>query len=81
MYYVYILRSLKDGKCYIGQTYSVENRLREHNGGRVRSTKSHRPYKIIHIEEFSSRTLAIKREHYLKSPQGWLEVKELKGKA
>ncbi|HWJ92022.1 MAG TPA: GIY-YIG nuclease family protein [Flavisolibacter sp.] len=32
-YYVYILKSLKDGKFYIGCTTDVEARLRFHNGG------------------------------------------------
>ncbi len=70
---VYILKSLKDNKHYIEQTSNLDRRLEEHNQGRVRWTKSHRPWKVIYIEEYSSRTEAIRREHFLKSPQGWIE--------
>ncbi|MCK6648914.1 MAG: GIY-YIG nuclease family protein, partial [Bacteroidia bacterium] len=31
MYFVYILRSLKDGRFYKGITSDIERRLREHN--------------------------------------------------
>ena len=77
-YFVYILRSSKDGKHYIGQTQDVLKRLEEHNRGHVRSTKSHLPYKLLHVEEFNSRTQAIRREHFLKSPGGWQELLTLK---
>lgn len=75
---VYILESLKDGKHYVGQTSSLERRLEEHNQGRVRWTKSHCPWKLIHTEPYSSHTEAIKREHFLKSPKGWIEYKSIK---
>jgi putative endonuclease len=70
---VYVLNSLKDNKHYVGQTSNLDRRLEEHNQGRVRWTKSHRPWKVIYVEEYSSRTEAIRREHFLKSPQGWIE--------
>lgn len=47
MYFVYILKSLKDGNFYIGRTNDLERRLGEHNRGRVRSTKSRRPFILI----------------------------------
>ena len=75
---VYILESLKDGKHYIGQTSNLARRLDEHFQGRVRWTKSHCPWKVIHIEKYASRTEAIKREHFLKSPQGWTEYRNIK---
>jgi putative endonuclease len=75
---VYILESLKDGKHYIGQTSNLDRRLKEHNQGRVRWTKSRCPLKVIHIEKYALRTEAIKREHFLKSPQGWKEYRNIK---
>ncbi|MEK7518008.1 MAG: GIY-YIG nuclease family protein [Patescibacteria group bacterium] len=30
MYYVYVLRSLKDGKLYIGSTSDLKRRCKEH---------------------------------------------------
>jgi len=75
---VYILESLKDGKHYIGQTSNLDRRLEEHNQGRVRWTKSHCSLKVTHIEKYASRTEAIKHEHFLKSPQGWIEHRNIK---
>jgi len=31
MYYVYILRSIKDGKFYTGFTENIEKRIQKHN--------------------------------------------------
>lgn len=47
MFYVYILKSLKDNKIYIGKTNNIKRRLDEHNNGQVSSTKSRRPFTIL----------------------------------
>ena len=39
-YYVYILKSLVDGKFYTGYTSNLKKRLDEHNKGLTKSTKS-----------------------------------------
>src|SRR3990172_5390092 len=75
IFWVYVLRSLKDGKLYIGQTNNLEDRLLRHNQGRVRSTKFRRPFVLVYCEKFSTRSTARKREDFLKSPQGWLFLK------
>ena len=51
-YYVYILKSLKDGKYYIGSTSDVVARLNFHNAGLQRSTKSRIPFVLIFQETF-----------------------------
>jgi putative endonuclease len=66
MYYVYVLKSLKDGNLYIGQTSDLNKRLRCHNSGRVKSTKRRAPFKLIYVDEFSTRGEAMKREKFLK---------------
>ncbi|MBI5476194.1 MAG: GIY-YIG nuclease family protein [Ignavibacteriales bacterium] len=43
-YTVYVLRSLSDVKRYIGMTNDLHRRIREHNSGKVFSTKSRRPF-------------------------------------
>jgi putative endonuclease len=76
MYFVYVLRSLKNNKRYIGQTSKdVLKRLREHSRGCNKWTRENRPFRLIHEEEFSTRSEAIKRERFLKSGQGrkWLD--------
>ncbi len=47
MFYVYILKSLKDGNLYIGRSNDVSRRLAEHNRGAVSSTKSRRPFILL----------------------------------
>jgi len=66
-YLVYILKSLKDGRLYIGQTNNVNERIQRHNDGRVNATRNRRPLELIHKEIYNSRTDAMKREKYLKS--------------
>jgi len=47
MWYVYVLRSCADGKQYIGMTsQSLEERLRRHSAGRVKSTKGRQPFTL-----------------------------------
>jgi putative endonuclease len=66
-FYVYILFSLNDNKLYVGQTGNLENRLLEHNSGKIKSTKNRRPLTLIHNEIFLTRSEAMKREKFLKS--------------
>ncbi|MBL7745230.1 MAG: GIY-YIG nuclease family protein [Chitinophagaceae bacterium] len=76
-HYVYILQSLKDGGYYVGETADVEARLRFHNAGLQRSTRSRRPFKIILIETFADRSAALKREKEIKSWKGGNKFKKL----
>lgn len=70
-YQVYILVSEKNKNwSYVGSTENVERRFGEHSNGKVKSTKGLRPLKIIHMEKYSSREEAYKRELYLKSGIG-----------
>ena len=66
MYYVYILKSLKDEKLYIGSTNDLKRRLSEHNNGLNRSTKARRPFEIRYYEACASKYDARKREYALK---------------
>jgi putative endonuclease len=67
---VYILQSLKDGKLYTGCTNNLDRRFREHNGGKVKSTKNRRPLKIVCVKRFRNGCDALTYERYLKSPEG-----------
>jgi putative endonuclease len=66
MYYVYILKSLKDKKLYIGSTNDLRKRIREHNEGRVESTKNRRPMTLPYYEAYKSEKDAREREKQLK---------------
>lgn len=48
--YVYVLRSIKDGKWYTGCTEDLQKRFNEHNKGKVLSTKGRGPFEIIYFE-------------------------------
>jgi putative endonuclease len=75
MYYVYILKSLKDGFKYTGITDNIVRRLNDHNSGKNKSTKNRRPFVLIYKEETINRIEARKREAYLKSGIGreWVD--------
>lgn len=67
--YVYILKSLNDGKMYIGCTDDLNRRFREHNQGKSFSTKTRGPFEIIYFEGYRDRNDAEKRERFFKT--GW----------
>ncbi|MCI0904195.1 MAG: GIY-YIG nuclease family protein, partial [Chloroflexi bacterium] len=54
MFYVYLLRSERTGRYYIGSTGDIQNRVEQHNAGMPKSTKSFRPWRLVHQEEFDS---------------------------
>ena len=70
MFFVYAIKSLVANYIYVGLTDSIERRIKQHNERRVRATKPYRPFKLIHVEEFSTRADARKREVFLKSGVG-----------
>jgi len=70
MIYVYVLKSLKDGKLYTGLTRNLPQRIKEHGEGKVFSTKSRRPFVLIYYEACLSESDAKRRERYLKTGMG-----------
>lgn len=70
MFYVYILQSSKDGKLYAGFTNDLRKRLLKHNSGKVFSTKSRRPLKLIYCEVCTNEKDAKQREKYFKTGAG-----------
>ena len=70
MYYVYVLKSVKDGMFYTGFTKNLKQRLEYHKNGRVASTKGRRPLKLVYYEACLSQKDATHREKYLKTYHG-----------
>jgi len=70
MNYIYVLKSKKDLKRYIGLTNNLESRISLHNNGKVESTKNRRPLELLYYEEIEVRAEAAKREKFLKSGKG-----------
>lgn len=76
MWYVYILRSEKDGNTYVGSTNDLQRRLKEHSNGECVSTSKRLPviletYIALHTEE-QARSL----ERYFKTGSGWAILKK-----
>ena len=63
---MYILKSLKDAKLYIGSTSDLKRRLKEHNSGLVPSTTPRMPFKLVYFEGYANEEEARHREHNLK---------------
>ena len=76
-YHVYVLRSDRDQRLYTGVTADIKWRLREHNGGKVRSTSSRRPLSLVYFETFETKAEALARETYFKTPDGGLTKQRL----
>ena len=66
MFYLYILGSQKDKNIYIGSTNNLRKRFKEHNSGKVSSTKSRIPFELLYYEEYKTEQEARGRESSLK---------------
>ena len=77
MYTVYVLKSLKDNRTYVGCTKSLGNRIKEHNYGEVKSTKSRIPFELWYKEEFIDKFEAFKREKHFKSSWGRRQLRKI----
>lgn len=74
----YILKSLKDNRTYTGHTtQKFEQRLKNHNDGKVQATRRRRPFQVLIIEEHATLGAAKKREKYWKSDAGRRKLKRL----
>ena len=70
MYYVYVLRSKKDGQFYVGYTADLKKRLELHNRGKIESTKYRKPFELVYYEASLNKEDALHRERYLKTTYG-----------
>lgn len=70
MFLVYILRSTRYKKSYVGFTDNLERRIQEYNSGKQYYTKRYMPWEIVYKEEFATRDDAVTREKFLKSTSG-----------
>ena len=64
--YAYLL-ICSDGSLYAGWTNDPERRLKAHNSGTAsKYTRSRRPVEMVYLEEFETKSEAMKREAALK---------------
>jgi len=76
MYYTYILISEKDNKFYIGCTIDLKQRIKEHQQGKVISTRNRRPLSLVCYEAYQFKKEALRREKFLKSSDGKKDLRK-----
>ena len=68
---VYILKSLSSDKHYVGYTQNLISRFQSHNEfGKKGFTTRYRPWFVVWVEFYSTKTEAMSREKFLKSGKG-----------
>ena len=78
---VYILYSEKYDKTYVGYTSSLIERFKSHNFlSKVGFTSKFRPWIVLYVEVYQTKSLAIKREKWMKSGVGREFILTLKNK-
>ncbi len=77
MHYVYILKSKITGELYKGSSDDLKERIKDHNKGKVRSTKYGKPWRLIYYEAFINKTDALREENFLKTGKGRERIKYL----
>lgn len=66
MFFVYMLQC-RDNSFYTGYTNNIDKRLRIHNEGKgSKYTRTRLPVKLVYIEEFATKSEAMKREIEIK---------------
>ena len=79
MFSVYVLRSEKRNRYYIGHAQNLDVRLSQHNSGKVRAAKYGIPWQIVYHEKYSTRSEAFCREQEIKRYKGGILFKKLIG--
>ena len=78
-FWVYILQNETTGKLYKGHTSDLEQRIVRHNthepGSKRYTYKQKGSWRLIHSEEYPTRSEAMRREKFLKSGRGreWIK--------
>ncbi len=71
MFTIYVLKSLKNGKQYIGSTSKdLKDRLDWHRLGLTPWTRQNGPFELVYFETRNTKEEALRREKYFKTGQG-----------
>ena len=76
VFYVYALKSLRNSDLYIGYSEDLKQRYKDHNDGRVKSTKQNTPWQLIYYEAYKNKRDAVRREKQLKMHKAKSDLKE-----
>jgi len=69
-YFVYAIKSKKDGRIYVGLSSNPERRLKEHNTSDTKSTRAFKPWYLIYKKFVGTRINARVLEKKMKSGSG-----------
>ncbi len=78
MYWTYVLKSQSSGVFYVGYTSDLKMRLKQHNSGRGKFTRTKGPWELFHTEKFHEETDAVKRERQIKGWKSRAAIERLK---
>ena len=76
-YFTYIIQSDEADRYYIGITSNPEERVKKHNTNHKGFTGSKNDWKLVYIEEFTSKLQALKRERQIKNWKNKQRIEEL----
>ena len=78
LFYLYAIRDVTGNRIYVGQCADLGKRLRQHNMGRVKSTRLNRPWALVAVQTFNVREECRWIEYQLKKSRGrrtrWLKA-------
>ncbi len=77
MFYVYFIKSLKNNDLYVGSCEDLGKRIKNHNDGKVKSTKGYRPWKLMGFQECQTRSEAVINEKFFKTGQQKEKLKRM----
>jgi len=75
-HFIYVLKFGKDSKFYTGYTKNLKLRLKQHQEGRVKSTRNRGLFKLVYFEGCLNQQDATHREKYLKTHFGKMFLKK-----
>ena len=75
-HFTYIIQSIKDNTWYYGYSTDPVVRLKFHNRGASRYTKSKVPWRLIFVREFETKSEALNFEKYLKKTRNKEYIKK-----
>ena len=77
MFHLYILKSEKTSRYYVGSTADLNDRLRRHNSGYSKATKGGVPWMLVYSEEFQTKSQAYQRELEIKAWKSRVLIEDL----
>ncbi|MCG2724974.1 MAG: GIY-YIG nuclease family protein [Elusimicrobia bacterium] len=75
MHCIYLLR-LNNNTVYTRSSDDLKRRIKEHNRGKVSSTRNKLPADLIYYESYADKRDAVNRELYLKTGDGRREIRK-----